>query len=434
MKTRSTVFAMPVSLFLAGLTGCGQNAETATPAAPAALPKAAAGDWPWWRGPALDGTSAERDGPTKWSTTENVVWKASVPGRGHSSPVVCGDRVFLTTADEKTQRQLVLAFDRQTGQLLWSTPVYQGGFPRKNPKNSHASATLACDGERLYCAFVNHDALHVTATELHGKVLWQKDAGAFQSEHGYGSSPVLWGSMVIVNGDSLKGSFLAALDRRDGKLIWRTERKATGRHGSYATPTVAQLAGRPQLILTGTGQTTGYDPDNGKLIWSCEGPSEVTACTPACSDTLVFVTGGYPEKELLAIRADGTGDVTKSAVAWRTGKGVAYVPSPVYHDGRLYVVADTGLATCFEAATGKQVWQDRLAGNFSASPVLAGERLYATNESGKTYVVKTGPKIEIAAVNDLGDGGMASPAVCGGQIFLRTQQSLYCIGSGVAPR
>ncbi len=391
------------------------------------LSPCAAGDWPWWRGPGLDGKSSDR-AVTKWSATENVVWKAKVPGSGHSSPAVCGDRVFLTTADEAARKQLVLALDRKTGRPLWSTTAYEGGFMKKNGKNSHASATPACDGERVYSLFVNHDALHVTATDLDGKIVWQTRVGDFVSQHGYGSSPVLHGPHLILNGDSLKGCFVAGLDRRTGEVAWKTDRKTTGRNGSYATPVVATLAGKAQLILTGLGEVSSYDPATGKLLWSCAGPSEVTACTPATSESLVFATGGYPERELLAVRADGKGDVTKTHIAWKTGRGVAYVPSPLYHDGRLYVVADGGTITCFEEKTGKQVWQDRLAGGFSSSPVLIGGLLYVSSEAGRTFVLRAGPKFEVVATNDLGEGIMATPAVSGGHIFLRTNRHLYCIG------
>jgi outer membrane protein assembly factor BamB len=392
------------------------------------LPEVAAADWPWWRGPTFDGKSRDKVVVTKWSSTENVVWKTEVPGRGHASPILWGERVFLTTAEDDGQKQSVLAFDRKSGKLLWNTMANQGGFMRKYGKNTHASATPACDGERVYSVFINHDGLHVTATDLDGKILWQKEAGSFKSEHGYGSSPLLYKSLVIVNGDSQKGCFIAALDRATGKTAWKTERKTTGKHGNYATPMIATLDGKPQLIMTGLHEVTSYDPENGKLIWSCAGPAEVTANTAACSDKLVFASGGFPEKELLAIRPDGSGDVTKTHIAWRTGKGVTYVPSPLYHDGHLYVVNDGGTATCFEAATGNQVWQERLNGAFSSSPVLVGDLLYVTNEAGKAYVLKTGPKFEQVAVNDLGDGSLATPAVGGGQLFLRTTRFLYCIG------
>lgn len=402
--------------------------SAAAPSAGDSAPAADKTDWPCWRGPNLDGKSADKAVPLKWSKTENVVWRADVPGRGHSSPIVVGERVFLTTADPQRQQQAVLAFDRATGKSLWSTVAHQGGFMPMHGKNSQASATSACDGERVFSVFINGGLLRVTATDLDGMILWQQDAGKFGSEHGYGSSPVIHGSNVIVLGDNMTGSFIAALNRETGKVAWRTDRKTTGKHGSYATPIVATFGGKPQLLVSGMESTSSYHPDTGKLIWSVAGPAEVTACTPAFSDKLVFSSGGYPEKALLAIRPNGSGDVTRSHVAWRAAKGVTYVPSPLFHAGKLYVVSDDSIASCFDAATGKQLWQERLDGGFSSSPVLAGDHLFVTNEAGKTFVLKTGSKFEVTAQNDLGDGGFATPAVCGGQIFLRTGTSLYCIG------
>jgi outer membrane protein assembly factor BamB len=392
------------------------------------LPAAAEADWPWWRGPALDGKSRGAKAPLRWGAKENVVWRTPLPGSGHSSPVLWGERIFLTTADESARTQSVLALDRTSGKVLWTTVAHKGPLPRKNPKNSHASATPACDGTRVFSVFLGSDALHVTATDLDGKILWQEKAGGFRSEHGYGASPVLHGDLVIVSGDSLAGCFLAGLDRSTGKVVWKADRKATGRHGDYATPIIATLAGKPQLILMGLGEVSSYDPRTGKRLWNCKGPSEVTGCTPAFSDTLVFATGGYPEKNLLAIRADGSGDVTDTHVAWRSNSGVAYVPSPLYHDGLLYLVSDGGVATCFEAKSGKQLWQERLAGAFTSSPVLAGGRVYVTNESGRTHVFEAGRTFRRAATNDLGERVLATPAICGGRVYLRTSQALYCIG------
>jgi outer membrane protein assembly factor BamB len=394
-----------------------------TPARPEAVP----GDWPWWRGPTLDGVAAGA-APTAWGPTENIAWRTVVPGRGHSSPAVRGDRVFLTTADEEARTQSLLAFDRATGARLWQTVAHTGPLPRKNPKNSHASATPACDADRVYVAFVTADGLRVTAVDHAGKVAWQAAVGPYSSEHGYGASPVLYRRLVIVLSDSLKDNYVAALDRDTGKVVWRTARRATGRHGSYGTPVVATLAGRPQLIVSGTGSTTAYDPDTGAEVWTCRGPSEVTGCTPAFTGSLVFASGGFPEKELLAIRPDGRGDVSASHVAWRAARGVTYVPSPLYHDGLLYVVDDTGIATCFDAATGKPVWRERLEGAFTSSPVLAGGRVYVTSEAGRTFVLKAGRDYELVAANDLGEPTLATPAVAGGQLFLRTAKALYCIG------
>ena len=429
MKKWALVWAVGIGSMWILAESALKTVESAISKTEPSLLDGAESDWPCWRGPGLDGKSRDSQAPTKWSRTENVAWKVAVPGRGHASPIVVGDRVFLASADEQAEKQLMLAYDRKTGKELWATEVHQGGFMAKHGKNSHASATPACDGEHVFAAFINRNGLHVSATDLEGKIVWQSEAGTFGSEHGYGSSPVLYKSLVIVLGDNRKSCFVAALDRKTGKVVWRTDRKTTGRHGSYATPIVARFAGKLQLLVSGIESTTSYDPETGKQIWTCSGPAEVTACTPAFSDQFVFSSGGYPEKELLAIRANGTGDVTRSHVVWRTGKGVTYVPSPLFHAGNLYVVSDDGVSTCFDGKAGKEIWKGRLQGSFSSSPVLAGSLLYATNEAGKTYVFKTGSKFEIVAENDLGDGGFASPVICGGQIFLRTNHELYCIGS-----
>lgn len=376
----------------------------------------------------MDGKSRDKGLPTQWSESENIVWQADVPGRGHASPIVVGDRVLLATADENAKQQLLVCYDRKTGKERWRTTVHEGGFMRMHSKNSQASATPASDGERMFAVFINSDALWVTATDLEGDIIWQKQAGPFKSEHGYGSSPVLYKSLVIVCGDNAGGSFVAALDRETGKVIWRTARQRLGRHGSYATPVVHLLAGKPQLLLAGHGKITSYDPATGERIWYCNGPAEVAAGTVACSDKLVFASAGYPEKEILAIRADGSGDVTSSHVVWRTGKGVTYCPSPLYHDGHLYVVNDKGIATCFKAETGKQLWQKRLGGDFSSSPILVEGKLFVTNERGVTSVLEAAPKFRSLGKNQLGDAGFATPAIAKGQMFLRAGDKLYCIG------
>ena len=393
------------------------------------LPQAAQGDWPWWRGPERNGISADREAVTRWSTKDNVVWASNVPGRGHSSPIVVGKRVFLTTADEKAQKQLILAFDRQSGAPLWSTLAHQGKFTRKYPKNTHASATQACDGTRVFSVFINNDGLHVTATDLEGKILWQTRAGDFQSLHGYGSSPVLYKNLVIVNGDNVKSCYLTALNVETGKVAWHNERKVVGKYGNYGTPTLAVVSKKVQLLQAGLGQTASYDPETGNLLWSCAGPAEVTANTLAFNATTVFSSGGFPEKQLRAIRGDGAGNVTKSHLAWSAAVGVTYVPSPLYHAGSLYMVNDGGVASCFDAESGKQIWQERLQGSFSSSPVLVGELIYATSEAGLTSIFKASRTFNLVATNSLQEGVMATPAVCGGQILLRTEHKLFCLGT-----
>jgi outer membrane protein assembly factor BamB len=386
------------------------------------------GDWPWWRGPQLDG-HAEGSAPTEWSPSKNVLWKASVPGKGFASPIVCGDRVFLATADEDAEKQLLLCFDRSTGKQLWSRDVHTGNFPKKHPDNSHASATPACDSEQVFVSFINNDGLWVTAFDLEGKQLWQKEVGPFESEHGSGPSPVLFKSAIIVVGDNLQPSYLAALDRKTGEILWRTPRERLDVHANYASPLLATIAGKPQLVIAGYSKVTSYDPATGKLLWSCDGPAQVAACTAGFHDDLVFASGGFPEREILAIRADGSGDVTDTHIVWRGTKGVTYVPSPIYHDGYLYVVTDNGIAFCYQAETGEEIWQKRLDGKFSASPVIADGKLYITNEAGRTTVLKAAPEYEVLAENELPGDGHATPAIAAGQLYLRAGDTLYCVGS-----
>ena len=396
----------------------------------AALPEITNDNWPWWRGLHGTGIAYDQDIPTSWSTTENVLWQASVPGRGHSTPVVWDNQVFLTTADEEHEKQQILSYDRKNGKLLWKMTAHDGRFMSSHPTNTHASASPACDGERVCAAFINNGALRVTAVDLTGKLVWQSEAGTFGSEHGYGSSPVIYESLIIVLGDNITGSFITAIERTTGKIVWRTQRHTTGKHGSYSTPIVAEVSGRNQLLVHGTKRVTSYNPSNGSTLWYCAGPAEVTACTIAFSDNLVFASGGYPEKELLAIRADGSGDVTDSHVQWRRAKSsdITYVPSPIYQKGRLYSVNDQGIASCFKAEDGTLLWQQRLGSNFSASPTLSGDFLFIPDESGKTYVLKAGTQFEFVSQNVLGDGGFASPIICGNQIFLRSNNQLYCVG------
>ncbi len=386
-------------------------------------------DWPWWRGPTRDGKARGEPPPIEWGPDKNVIWKTPVPGRGHSTPIVCGRRVILTTADEERKEQLLVCLDRATGAPAWKKVLHSGGFMRLHRKNSQASATPACDGELVFSVFINGGAIHATACDLDGNVAWTRNVGTFDSEHGYGSSPVLHGSFVIVLADDLGGGFVAALHRKTGDVIWKTDRPNDSRHGSYATPIVGVVAQRPQLLVSGTHWVSSYNPDSGELLWYASGPAQVTANTMAFRGDLVWVSGGYPEKEILCIRADGSGEVTDTAVVWSSTRGVAYVPSPLLHDGRLYLVSDDGIVSCRDPRTGDDLWRERVDGRFSASPVLAGDHILLTNESGVTSVLATGDEFRLVATNDLGDGGgFASPVICDGRLFLRTGRHVVCIG------
>lgn len=395
----------------------------------------AGADWSWWRGPTLDGKAPDQKPPLKWDLNTHLIWKTEVPGRGHASPIVHGPYVFTATADEKALTQSLVCYDRATGKPLWGRTVHQGGFTPMNRKNSHASATPACDGQRVYGVFINANALWVSALTLDGKPAWQTKVGDFGSQHGYGSSPQLYKNLLIVNGDNQNMGYIAALDRNTGKIVWKTNRQAG--KPSYATPALAVVAGRPQILLHGGVKVTSYNPDTGKLLWSADAISEVTGNTIATDGSMVFASGGYPTKELSAIKADGKGDVTRSHIAWSTKdpNAVAYCPSAIVHEGRLYVVNDRGSLTCFDTATGKSVWSAKLAGGFSASLIYTHNHLMAFSEDGVATVFKPGDKFEPVAENRLPasstvqpGGHMATPAVAGHRLYIRCGTTLYCIG------
>jgi len=384
-------------------------------------------NWPWWRGPASNGKSPvppETPLPVEWSKTKNVVWEADVPGRGHSSPAVRDSRIFIATADEQAQVQSLLAYDRETGKSLWQTPIHREGFEHAHETNSQASATPACDGEQVYITFLNKKAIWLSATDLDGHILWQTAAGPFETTHGYAASPALYKSLVIVAGDSTGKSFLAAIDRKTGNIAWRVQRPS---EISFSSPVVAHVGGRDQILMMGCDIIAGYDPLTGKMLWSYPGPTETTAGSLTFDDEHVFASGGFPDSKTLCLKGDGQGELSAEYLVWEN-KERFYVPSPVVDEGYVYAVNGEGIACCFDAATGKLKYKKRLGGGVSASPILAGGHLYLTNQEGKTYVYKTGPKFKLVASNKLADGGYASPAICGGRIYLRTAHHLYCIG------
>ena len=422
-------------LFLILAYGCGSAAPEIEPisAAKAIGPSSAAPidwaerDWPQWRGVTQTGVIGSAAIPNSWSEAENVTWKQSVPGRGHSSPIVVHERVFLTTADELNQKQLLLCYSVQDGAKLWEQTVNSGGFPRKHPKNSFASATPASDGKLIFVAFVNHDRLQVASYDLDGNQVWDKQAGPFQSEHGYGQSPTIFENLVIVAGDSRGAGFLAGLDRASGEIVWRATRDAPAGHANYSSPVVAQLAGKPQLIQLGFLKTISYDPATGKELWQVPGPSTVAANSVAYKDPYVVVSGGYSEKEILCI------DAASSQVVWTSSKNVAYVPSPIIDGDRVLVAADNGGTLAgFDLESGEETFRGRLGGNFSATPIKIDERFFVPNEDGTVYVFQTQPKFKVLAENTLDDsGGMSSLVVSGDSLFIRTGSALYKINDPV---
>ncbi|MEX0718042.1 MAG: PQQ-binding-like beta-propeller repeat protein [Planctomycetaceae bacterium] len=413
--------------FFPAATEIAAEDKIATTAKPVEV---AAGDWPWWRGPNRNGhADPNQKPPVEWSAEKNVAWKAAVPGRGHGSPTVVGDQVFLATADVEGETQSVLCWDRRTGKPLWETVVHRGGLVKKgHKKSSHASATVACDGERLFINFVNDGALHATALDRNGKILWQKKVSDYSMHQGFGASPGIHGSLVLVAADHHDGGAIAALDRASGEIVWKNDRPKTA---NYAAPIVLEAAGREQLLFTGCNLVSSFDPLTGEKLWEIPGATTECVTSTVTDGERIFTTGGYPRSHVAAVEADGSGKV-----AWENNTKV-YVPSLLVREGHLYGVTDNGVAICWNSETGEELWKHRLSGNFSSSPVLVKDVIYVTNEAGRTFVYRATPeKAEPLAENQLGDEAFATPTICGNRIYLRhattgangREETLYCIG------
>jgi outer membrane protein assembly factor BamB len=391
------------------------------------LSAAVAGDWPQWRGPRGDGTSDETSFPTKWSATENIRWKAELPGKGHSSPVVCKGRLFLAAAIPETEERVLLCLDRKDGKLLWKQTVVKSPMERLHAENSHASSTPACDGERVFCSFLTGNEVVVAAYDLGGKQLWLKRPGTFSSVHGFCSTPVLHKDTIVVNCDQDGDGYIVAFSRADGSERWRIDRPNKTR--SYCAPLIRKAGGREQMVLSGTKCITSYDPDSGKLIWMIDGPTDQFVASPVFNEraNLFFITGGFPDHHILAVRPDATGNVTDSdKIAWRTTRGVAYVPSPIAVGDWFFITDDLGFAHCFDAKSGKMLWDQRF-GREHASLVSAGGLVYFLNDDGVCNVVRASGKFELVAKNELGEKTYASPALSDGEIFLRGEKHLFCV-------
>ncbi|MEK6257109.1 MAG: PQQ-binding-like beta-propeller repeat protein [Planctomycetota bacterium] len=387
-------------------------------------------NWPCWRGPRGDGSSVEANVPWKWDATKNegVAWKVAVPYGGHSSPVVWGDRIFITGADEANPRRMLMAFDRTSGKLLWEQEVAKTPLEKKHKLNSWASGTPATDGTLVYAAFLDEKEMLVSAYDLNGNEKWTVRPGVFSSVHGYCSCPVLFEKTVIVNGDHDGEAYLVALDRETGKTIWKTPRENKTR--SYCTPIIRDIDGRTQMILSGSKCVASYDPRTGQRHWILDGPTEQFVASPVENKGLIFITGGFPDKHILAIDPRGSGQITEeSHVKWHhLNKGVSYVPSPVAANDYFYCVADGGIGGCYDAVTGEIQWQERLGRHHSGSLVAAAGRVYFLDDDGITHVLEVGPEFKVLATNPLGEEAYSSPAISQGQMFIRGETHLFCIG------
>ena len=387
-------------------------------------------DWPWWRGPNRNGVAdANQKPPLKWSATENVVWKTPVPGRGHGSPIVVGDHVFLATAEHDKEIQSVVCFNRQSGVQLWQTEVHRGGFVKGgNAKSTLASSTLACDGQRVFVNFLNKNAIYTSALSRDGKLLWQTKITDYVLHQGFASSPALYQSLVIVSADNKGAGAIAALERATGKFVWKHDRP---KMPNYASPIILNVADREQLFMIGCELVTSFDPLTGKKIWEIPGSTTECVTSTVTDGKLIVTSGGYPKQHVAAVHADGSGKI-----AWHI-KTQVYVPSMQLYDGHLYAVNDGGVAYCWKFDSGKEMWSERANDACSASSVLVGDLLYTTSEKGKTVILKANPKkLEKIAENQLGNDVLATPTICGSRIYMRVavrengtrQEMLYCLG------
>lgn len=384
-------------------------------------------DWPGWRGPTGDGIAAQNQHPpTAWSESSNILWKAPVPGRGHGSPTVVGNHIYLATADQSAGSQSVLCFDRLTGKQLWQTEVHSaGGDPGKHANSSAASSTVASDGEQLYINFLNAGAVRTTAMAPDGKIKWQRKICDYVTHQGFGSSPILYQKLILVSADHRGGGVITGLDRNTGAIVWTHDRPKIP---NYTSPTVLNAAGRMQLVLGGCNTVTSLDPLTGKTLWEATGSTEECVGSAVTDGTRVFTGGGWPKNHMIAVNADG------GAVAWQNGVRL-YVPSMIAKEGHLYAVLDSGMAVCWKSDTGEELWKERLGGDFYASPVMVGDRIYAVNLKGTAYVFEATPSnFKLLSKNQLGDEVYATPAICGSRVYLRVatrgearQEFLYCV-------
>ncbi|MBI4566406.1 MAG: PQQ-binding-like beta-propeller repeat protein [Planctomycetes bacterium] len=437
-----------------GNTGLGESPHQKVPHESAAPPFQESAElyWPQWRGPLGIGVAPHADPPLEWSERENIRWKIPLPGKGHSTPVVWGDRVFITAAvpigeavpppagsrpgdhDNETavrrQKFVVLAVHRRNGRVIWEKAVrentpHEGG----HETGSYASPSPVTDGERVY-AFFGSQGLY--CLDWSGDLVWEKDLGDMHTKHGHGegSSPALYGDTLIVNWDHEGPSFVVALDKRTGTQRWKVDRDEVS---SWSTPLVVKHNGRPQVIVSATRRVRGYDLGTGEVLWECGGLSHNVVASPVSADGLVLAGSSYEKRAMLAIRLEGAkGDITGTDhVAWSLDRHTPYVPSPLLYDGKLYFFKHyQGILSCLNAKTGQAEYGPvRLPGirDVYASPVGAAGRVYITARDGVTLVIKHGTAIEVLAANRLDDVFNASPAMVGQDLFLRGERNLYCI-------
>ena len=392
-------------------------------------------DWPQFRGPDGQGHAGVRLVPIAWGTT-NIVWQTKIPGNGWSSPIIQGDRIFVTTAvpvEDGQQSLLMLCLDTHSGKTRCSTELFASVPQAGHKKNSHASATPITDGEKIYAHFGPYGT---AALDLNGKVLWRNASLKYSSVHGNGGSPILVGNALIFSCDGASDPFVIALNKKNGEVIWKTARTTEPKKTfSFSTPLAIEVDGQTQVVSPTSGGVMAYDPRNGKEIWRVRYPEGYSVVPrPVFGHGLVFVSSAFDRPVLYAIRPDGKGDVTETHIAWSVSKGAPNTPSPLLVGEEIYFLSDAGIMTCAEAKTGKVHWQERVGGNYSASPVFAAGKIFVQSEEGVGAVLKAGKMFEVLAKSDLKERTLASYAVDEGVIYIRGAEHLFRIQQPVPSR
>ncbi len=390
-------------------------------------------DWPEFRGPTGQG-HVTGSLPTEWGPDKNITWKQEIPGAGWSSPVVVAGRVYLTTAvggKDAATKDLslrVLCLDAKDGKILWNVEaIHQPGANVSSIhfKNRNASPTPIVDGKRLYVHFGH---LGTACLDLDGKLIWANTELHYQPQHGNGGSPILVDDLIVFSVDGNDMQCVVALDRATGKVRWKTDRQSKApKKFSFHTPLLIEVGGRREIISSGSNVVAAYDPKTGAEIWRFRYTGYSVIPRPVYGHGLLFLSTSYDNASLLAIRADGNGDITDTNLAWTLTKNAPHTPSPLLDGDNLFIVSDIGFASCLDAKTGKVHWTNRLKGGFSASPILADGKVYFQNEDGTGFVVEASTKYKLLAVNEMNERTLASYAAADGAIFLRTAERLYRI-------
>lgn len=398
-------------------------------------------DWPDFRGPTFDGQVTSATLPRQWSETNNVSWKTAIPHKGWSTPVVLGKQIWLTTATDDGHDFFALCVDADSGNILFNERLFHADTPEPlgNKLNSYASPSSVVEARRVYVHFGSYGTACLDADSF--KVVWKRDDLPCKHFRGPGSSPVLFNDLLILTMDGIDFQYLVALDKKTGKTVWKTDRTATWNdieasglprgdgdfRKAYATPLIVDFKGEKQMITVGSKAAYAYDPQTGRELWKLDYQGFSAASRPLFDGTNAFIATGNGKSEMLAVRLGGKGNVTDTHLLWRNSRGAPRMPSPVLVGDLLIMISDGGIATCLESATGKEIWQERLGGEYAASALYANDRVYCFSQDGKATVLKPSRTFEILATSRLDAGFMASPAVIGDAFILRTRTHLYRI-------